>query len=53
MVSAMFHSGVDFSYETRGLVIWIAVSMFLAAVASFIPAWQSSRGSIREALSYE
>ena len=53
MVTAMFHSNVDFSFEIRGLVIWIAVSMFLAAVASFIPAWQSSRGSIREALGYE
>jgi putative ABC transport system permease protein len=53
IVSAIFRSDVDFSFETRGLVIWIAVSMFLAAVASFIPAWQSSRGSIREALGYE
>ena len=53
IVTAMFHSKVDFSFETRGLVIWIAVSMFLASVASFIPAWQSSRGSIREALAYE
>jgi putative ABC transport system permease protein len=53
LVGAMFQSGLDFTFEARGLVIWLVVSMALSAVASFVPAWRASRATVREALAYE
>jgi putative ABC transport system permease protein len=53
LVSVMFHSGLDFTFEPLGLVIWMLVSIGLSAVASFLPAWRASRVTVREALAYE
>ena len=53
VVGAMFQSGLDFTFEARGLVIWLVVSVALSAVASFVPAWRASRATVREALAYE
>jgi putative ABC transport system permease protein len=52
-VSMLFHSGLDFTFEPIGLVIWMLVSIGLSAVASFLPAWKASRVTVREALAYE
>jgi putative ABC transport system permease protein len=52
-VRAMFRGGLDFSFEVRGLVIWLVVSIALSAVASFVPAWRASRTTVRESLAYE
>jgi putative ABC transport system permease protein len=52
-VRALFHGGLDFSFEAVGLVIWLGVSIVLSAVASFVPAWRASRTTVREALAYE
>jgi len=52
-VKALFHSGLDFTFEPLGLVIWLLVSIGLSAVASFLPAWKASRITVREALAYE
>jgi putative ABC transport system permease protein len=49
----IFKNGLDFTFEPLGLVIWLAVSVFLTAVASFLPAWHASRLTVREALAYE
>lgn len=53
LVGAMFQSGLDFTFEARGLVIWLVVSVALSAVASFVPAWRASRATVWEALAYE
>ncbi|HEU5130515.1 MAG TPA: FtsX-like permease family protein, partial [Pyrinomonadaceae bacterium] len=53
MVKVMFRSGLDFTFEPLGLVIWFLVSIGLSAVASFLPAWKASRVTVREALAYE
>ncbi|HJT26652.1 MAG TPA: FtsX-like permease family protein [Pyrinomonadaceae bacterium] len=53
LVKVMFHSGLDFTFEPLGLVIWMLVSIALSAVASFLPAWRASRVTVREALVYE
>jgi len=53
LVRVMFRSGLDFTFEPIGLVIWIVVSIGLSAVASFLPAWKASRVTVREALAYE
>jgi putative ABC transport system permease protein len=52
-VRALFHGGLDFSFEAVGLVIWLGVSIGLSGVASFVPAWRASRTTVREALAYE
>jgi putative ABC transport system permease protein len=49
----LFRSGVDFTFEPLGLLIWIVVSISLSAAASFLPAWKASRVTVREALAYE
>jgi putative ABC transport system permease protein len=53
LVAKMFKSGLDFTFELRGLVVWLAVSLILGAIASFVPAWDATRHPVREALSYE
>jgi putative ABC transport system permease protein len=53
MVRVMFRSGLDFTFEPLGLLIWMLVSIGLSAVASFLPAWKASRFTVREALAYE
>jgi len=53
LVRLAFKGGLDFVFETRGLFLWLAVSVLLAAASSFLPAWHASRRSVREAISYE
>lgn len=53
IVRMMFRSGLDFTFEPLGLLIWIVVSISLSAAASFLPAWKASRVTVREALAYE
>lgn len=53
MVQMLFRSGLDFTFEPLGLVIWMLVSIGLSALASFLPAWKASRVTVREALAYE
>jgi putative ABC transport system permease protein len=48
-----FRSGIDFTFEARGLAIWLLVSLVLAVVGSFVPAWNATRYTVREALAYE
>ena len=52
-VKMLFHSGLDFTFEPVGLLIWLLVSIGLSALASFLPAWRASRITVREALAYE
>jgi putative ABC transport system permease protein len=53
LVRLVIHGGLDFTFETRGLLIWMLVSIGLSALASFLPAWRASRVTVREALAYE
>jgi putative ABC transport system permease protein len=53
LVQVMFRSGLDFTFEPVGLLIWLLVSITLSGLASFLPAWKASRTTVREALAYE
>jgi putative ABC transport system permease protein len=48
-------AGLDFSFSfsTSGMIIWLVISMILAAVASFLPAWNATRLTVRDVLAYE
>jgi ABC-type lipoprotein release transport system permease subunit len=51
----MFRTASDIAVaiEPKGVVIWFVVSLAGSAIASLRPAWQASRMSVREALTYE
>ncbi len=42
-----------YNFSLTGALIWLGLVILLAAVASFIPAWNASRITVREVLSYE
>jgi putative ABC transport system permease protein len=52
LVNLMFQGGLDFWFEPRGVFVWLAVSIALGLAASFLPAWQASRVTVREALAH-
>jgi putative ABC transport system permease protein len=53
IVRLLFPTGLEPRYQTGGALVWLAVSLVLAAAASAAPAWRASRRPIREALEYE
>jgi putative ABC transport system permease protein len=51
--NAFMQSPFSFVFSISGAVLWFIIVIVLAAVASFLPAWNASRLSIREVLAYE
>lgn len=47
--------GTPFSYvySVSGALLWMAIASGLAALASFLPAWNASRLTVRDVLAYE
>ena len=50
---AMMGVPLTYSYSTQGLWAWLGVVLVLSALASFIPARNASRMTVREVLAYE
>jgi putative ABC transport system permease protein len=50
---ALFAMPLNFVYASDGLLVWLLIVTVLAALASFWPALQATRVSVREALAYE
>ncbi|NJO00225.1 MAG: hypothetical protein HC875_41960 [Anaerolineales bacterium] len=44
---------LDYTFSINGVLLWLAVVVVLSAVASFLPAWNASRLTVREVLAYE
>lgn len=44
---------LSYTFSAGGALLWLALSILLAAAATFLPARQASRLSIREVLAYE
>jgi len=53
LVRLLMRLGPDFSFDPRGPLIWLAVSLCAGAAASFLPALRASRRPVREAIGYE
>lgn len=49
----LFSFPLAFSFSVEGAVIWLVISLVLASVASFLPAWRASRVTVRDVLAYE
>jgi putative ABC transport system permease protein len=50
---ALFKMPLDFVYAAEGLMLWLVIVGVLSALASFWPALQATKISVREALAYE
>ncbi|SFL57344.1 FtsX-like permease family protein [Pelosinus propionicus] len=51
--NAFMNAPFSFTFSIGGAILWLIIVIVLAAVASFLPAWNASRLSIREVLAYE
>jgi putative ABC transport system permease protein len=51
----MLFVGAPFSYvySVNGALLWLGIAVALAAFASFLPAWNASRLTVRDVLVYE
>jgi putative ABC transport system permease protein len=50
---ALLQSPLAFIFSTSGMLMWLGVVVVLAAFASFLPAWNASRLTIRDVLAYQ
>ncbi len=50
---AFIQKPLSFSFSTGGILVWLIVAIVVAAVASFLPARNASRLTVREVLAYE
>jgi putative ABC transport system permease protein len=44
---------LDYTFSINGVLIWLVVVIFLSALASFLPAWNAARMTVRAVLAYE
>ncbi|NJO05530.1 MAG: FtsX-like permease family protein [Chloroflexaceae bacterium] len=50
---ALLNQPLAYTYASFAVVLWLGVVLFLAAVASYLPARNASRMTVREVLAYE
>jgi putative ABC transport system permease protein len=50
---ALMGTSLRFAFSTRGMWLWLVTVILLSALASFVPARNASRLTVREVLSYE
>jgi putative ABC transport system permease protein len=50
---AFMRAPLSFSFSYNGTLMWLALVIVLAALASVLPSWRAMRLSIREVLAYE
>lgn len=51
--AGFLNRSLAFTFSPSGALIWLAVVVVLAALASFLPAWNAARLTVREVLAYE
>jgi putative ABC transport system permease protein len=49
----LFSTPLPYVFSISGVVTWFVIVAVLAGVASFLPAWNASRLTVREVLAYE
>ena len=54
LIGSQFLSApLNYTFSLTGVVIWLVLVIVLASFASFLPAWNASRITVREVLAYE
>jgi putative ABC transport system permease protein len=51
--NSILRSPLSYVFSTTGALLWLAIALVLAALASLLPARSASRISVREVLAYE
>jgi putative ABC transport system permease protein len=51
--NVLLNASPEYQFSVSGVLIWLGISVFTSALASFLPAWNASRISVCEALMYE
>jgi putative ABC transport system permease protein len=51
--NAFVQAPFSFQFSLTAVGLWLAVVLILAALASFLPAWNASRLTVRDVLAYE
>ena len=51
--NVLFQTALPYSFSSSGVFTWLAIVVVLATIASFLPAWNASRLTVREVLAYE
>jgi putative ABC transport system permease protein len=51
--NALLQAPPSYVFSTTGAIIWMGIVLVLAGIASFLPAWNASRMTVQEVLSYE
>ncbi len=50
---SMLESPLNYTFSIKGAIGWLATVIVIASLASFMPAWNASRLSVRQTLEYE
>lgn len=50
---ALLQTPLNYTFSVSGVLLWLLIMVILSVLASFWPAWNASRVSIREVLVYE
>ena len=50
---SILQAELTYAYSTEGMLIWLGSVVVLSALASFLPARNASRITVREVLAYE
>jgi len=50
---AFLSSPLNYTFSLTGVFLWLVVVVALSALASFLPAWNAARITVREVLAYE
>jgi putative ABC transport system permease protein len=50
---AFLQAPLSYVFSMPGALLWLAIVVVLASLASFLPSWNASRISVREVLAYE
>jgi putative ABC transport system permease protein len=50
---SLLNTSPMYRFSIGGVIIWLGLVVVISALASFVPAWNASRVSVRKALAYE
>jgi putative ABC transport system permease protein len=51
--SRILRTHLEFTPDPAGILIWLMIVLLFGAAASFLPAWNASRTTVRELIEYE